>query len=331
MEAGLQVTVVAPASGDQPSRTFHRDGAELHFVAHDQRFLGPRLLRPWRKAALPYVHAAEPDVVHGQGIITGGIVAAAVSAHPTVVTARGNARRDTLAAYGRVSGPMRAAIGERLIDHVLDNVDLVVDVHPDWRVNLPRRPRRFVHIPNIVDDAFFSVEREPIRGRVLFCGGNRRIKGFDLLEAVWPEVLKQVPGASLRLVGWPEGESVDVEADMTGSIGVHELATELAEAHVVVVPSRYEVSPILLAEAWAVGTPVVASAAGGMASLAPGAAVVVPVESPDELGRAVVDVLRGTVDTEPLVAAGRRLAAAHRDDSVVAAHLALYNELAEGS
>ena len=52
----------------------------------------------------------------------------------------------------------------------------------------------------------------------------------------------------------------------------------------------------MLAEAWAVGTPVILTDAGGMASLPPGAALVVPSESPSSLGRAIVDVLTGVVD-----------------------------------
>ena len=52
-------------------------------------------------------------------------------------------------------------------------------------------------------------------------------------------------------------------------------------ASVVVIPSRYEVSPILLAEAWAAGNTVVATDAGGLAALAPGRARVVLPDDPE--------------------------------------------------
>ena len=148
----------------------------------------------WRKAAIPVVEALGADVVHGQGILVGGVIAAGVSGRVLrVVTARGNARRDTLAAYTGAPGRIRAALGDRLIGQVLEAVDVTVSVHPDWRVNLPRKPPILVHIPNIVDETFFRVARMPVEGRVLFCGGQRRIKGCDILETAWPIVRRAVP------------------------------------------------------------------------------------------------------------------------------------------
>jgi glycosyltransferase involved in cell wall biosynthesis len=329
VEAGLDVTVVAPAPDSEPARTLDLHGARVLVVAHEQRLMVPRRMRPWRKAATPLVEALGADIVHGQGVVTGGVIAAGVSPSVgRVVTARGNARRDALAAYSGAGGRVRAALGDRLIKWVIDRVDVTIDVHPDWRTNLPCEPRVLVHIPNIVDDAFFRVQRSPIRGRVLYCGGTRRIKGFDVLAAAWPDVRQAVPNASLRLVGWPEAIAPSLTgAEATGVLGPTQLAEEMALAHVVVIPSRYEVSPILLAEAWAARTPVVSTDAGGMGSLAPGAALVVPSDSPAALGPALVGLLTDTVDSSQLVATGRDRAERHRASSVVAAHVSLYNDL----
>ena len=204
VESDVQATVIAPALANESSRTLEVDGALVHVVAHDQRFLTPRRMRPWRHAALPLVEASGADLVHGQGVITGGVVVADVpSSTLRVVTARGNARQDVLAAYPGVAGRLRAAWGDHEVARVVDAVDVTVNVHPDWRINLPRKPHRLVHIPNIVDDVFFSVTRAPVEGRVLFCGGTRRIKGFDVLAAAWPAVCRAIPGATLRVVGWP--------------------------------------------------------------------------------------------------------------------------------
>ncbi len=325
---GVRVTVVAPAPPGLPATTFAIEGAEVVLVPHDGRLLAARRMRPWRRAARPFVEAAQPDIVHGQNVITGGVVAAdAASLARSIVTARGNARRDTLAAYSGVPARIRAALGDRLIGDVLDRVDMVVGVHPDWRVNLPAEPRRFTHIPNIVHGAFFRVERSPVAGRVLYCGGARRIKGFDVLEAAWSHVRAAVPGASLRLVGWPASAPALDVAETVGPVGAEQLADELARGHVRVIPSPYEVSPLLLADAWASGTPVIATGAGGMASLAPGAAVVVPPDKPRSLADAVVAVLEDTVDTTDNVSVGRARAEAHREEKVIVAHLELYDDV----
>jgi len=332
--AGVEMTVIAPAPNGSRAETFRADYGEIMLVSNHARLLALRRMRPWRNAVFPLVEAAAPDVVHGQGVITGGAIAAdAARLAASVVTVRGNARRDALAAYPGLFGKARAALADHLVKHVLSNVALTVNVHPDWRVNLPSEPRALVYVPNIVDEAFFGVMRAPVESRVLFCGGTRRIKGFDLLEQAWPTVRRAVPGATLRLAGWPDvaprPQLPGVET--VGILGPEALAEELSLAHLVVVPSRYEVSPILLAEAWAVGAPVVATSAGGMAALAPRAAVVVPPESPSALAGAIVDVLTGAVDTTEHVRAGRERAAAHREDEVVGEHLSIYDSIVRGS
>jgi 2-deoxystreptamine N-acetyl-D-glucosaminyltransferase/2-deoxystreptamine glucosyltransferase len=213
---------------------------------------------------------------------------------------------------------------------VLDDVDLLVGVHPDWRINLPVEPRRFAYVPNIVDEAFFAVARAPSAGTVLYCGGPRRIKGWDLLLAAFTDVRAAMPDARLHAVGWPDDPMTPATPGVRVGPAVNsaELASAMSEAAVVVIPSRYDVSPILLAEAWAAGTPVIATTAGGLAALAPGAAVVVPPESPAALSEAILAVLRGEIDTSELVRAGSERAARHRGRAVVEAHLALYAELA---
>ena len=45
-------------------------------VPHSQRLSLPRRLRPWRVAAIPIVKRLDADIVHGQGIVAGGVIAA---------------------------------------------------------------------------------------------------------------------------------------------------------------------------------------------------------------------------------------------------------------
>jgi glycosyltransferase involved in cell wall biosynthesis len=307
------VTVVAPAPPEDSDATHLLHGAEVLRVSHDARLSLLRDMRPWRVAAGRVIDALEADVIHGQGILIGGVVAADVSPRPRLVTARGNQRRDTLAAYPGARGRLRAALGDRIVRRVVRSVDLVVDVHPDWRVNLPLEPSRLAYIPNIVDAAFFAAVRSPVEHTVLYCGGTRRIKGWDILERAWWEVNRALPDARLRVVGWPEeAPPPDLpNVVVRSALSAEQLAEEMAAAELVVIPSRYEVAPIVLAEAWAAGTPAVATSAGGMASLAPAAALVVPPESPGPLARAVIDILSGAVDTSTFVECGRGPGAPH--------------------
>lgn len=321
---------MAPVSLEERGRTFDLHGATVVQVPHYERFGLLRGLRPWRQAALDVIQGVGADVVHGQSILTGGAIAAAIDGGVAgVVTARGNLRRDTLDASDRATTRVRVMLAERMIRHILANVDSVVNVHPDWRVNLPCKPRASVHIPNIVDDAFFAAPRAPVGRRVLYCGGTRRIKGADVLEAAWHLVHRSAPDAVLRCVGWPADSPPPdiVNVETSGSVGPQQLAEEMSVSQLVVIPSRYEVSPIVLAEAWAAGVPAVVTDAGGMATLAPGAALVVRSESPPALAEAIVSVLDGALDTSGYVDVGRARAERHRASEVVASHLSLYDSL----
>jgi glycosyltransferase involved in cell wall biosynthesis len=241
---------------------------------------------------------------------------------------------DTKALYGGLGGAVRSWLRNRLSISVVERADVVIGVNPDWSVNLPRRPRRFVYIPNIIDERFFELRREPEPGLILFAGGTRAIKGWPLLAAAWPAVRAAVPEARLHLAGWsPDEVSPEVGRAHQDSVFVEgwlspdEFAARMARASVLVIPSQFEVSPIVLAEAWALGLPVVATPVGGLPALAEGAAVVVPRREPEALAAGIVRALAGGEEVERLVEEGRRRAEAHRAEAVAHAHVALYNEL----
>jgi glycosyltransferase involved in cell wall biosynthesis len=325
---GTSITVVAPA---ESGAVHERDGAVIVHVGFGDRLSLARGMRPWRRRAVKAIMDAAPDLVHGQGILTGGLPACDAEALPRVVTVRGNARQDTLAAYPGLAGRVRAGLRDRLAREVVRRADAIVGVHPDWRVNLPTPPVRFVHIPNMVEPCFFDATPEPEPGLVLYCGGPARIKGFDLLLEAWPVVRRAVPDARLRATGWDVAAlpSVSPGDGITVLPGLPptQVAAEMAKASLVVIPSRYAVTPNVLSEAWAVGVPVVATAAGGLATLAPGAATLVPPEDPGELGAAIVRVLGGDEDAVSAVAEGRRRAGLRTPGAIAASHRSLYEEL----
>jgi glycosyltransferase involved in cell wall biosynthesis len=337
VERGVDVTLVAPyASGSGEQVTRLPDGCTLVRVPGGRRWTLARRLQPWRRNACAAVARAGVDDVHGQGVLPGGIAAADVKGRPRVLTARGNARADTVAEYGGVGGAARAYLRDRLARSAVARADVVIGVNPDWTVNLPTRPRRFVYIPNMIDEDFFARARQPEPALVVFAGGTRAIKGWTLLANAWPLVRDAVSDARLNVIGWDPGQvppglppehrdSLVVE----GWLSSPELAERLSRASALVIPSQFEVSPIVLAEAWAVGLPVVAAPVGGIPALATDAVILVE-RDPGALADGIVRALAGGAEVEELVDEGRRRAQAHRPDAVVDAHLALYEELLLG-
>lgn len=298
----------------------------------DSRFLGLRNLRPIRSAFRELIRDAGFDIVHALGAVPAGYVAthAQLDGAACVVTAHGNRREDTLAGYSGVGAWARWLIGRRMAVNAASRADVVVGVHPDWAINLPAPPARFVYIPNVIDNAFFAATRAPEPGRVLFCGGVARIKGLDLLLSSWPSVVQRVPEARLHAVGCLSGAHVfsprirsSVEID--DWLGQSDLVDAMARASVVVVPSHYDVAPTIIGEAWAARTPIVATAVGGIPTLAGGAARVV---QPDAAALADGLVRALTEPDEGLVEEGSRRAELQRRDAVAVAHVKLYESLA---
>ncbi len=310
-------------------RTQH--GVDVIRVPAEERWGLVRNYRRWRSGVHGVLASVHPDIIHGQGLPVPGAagIGAGIGA-PCVITAHGSARHDTAIGSTRLMRRTRNIVLQKRTRAAIRAADAVVSVHSDWQMNLPLPGSRFVHIPNIVDTAYYDGQRRPVRGRVLFCGGPRRIKGWDVLATAWPDVERAVPDAHLRVVGWPSFAARPERQgsmEVTGQLSAQQMVAAMENAEVVVIPSRYEVAPVVLAEAWALGVPVVASSVGGIPAMAQDAAILVPRENPSALAEAVIGVLNGTVSHQKLVDEGSRRAQMFRDSSVVAAHLRLYEEL----
>src|SRR5262249_6294250 len=94
-------------------------------------------------------------------------------------------------------------------------------------------------------------------------GRLSREKGFDLLVAAMPAIIKRIPEAQLTILG--EGPLRELLAEQIHTLGLGEKVTLVGfqrnpwryfrHADVFVLPSRYEGMPNTLLEALAVGTP----------------------------------------------------------------------------
>jgi glycosyltransferase involved in cell wall biosynthesis len=328
---GVAVTVVALGGGgsidwDLPLVRLETDG----------RWSGLRDLRPIRRQLAHALDRLQPDIVHAQELVPAGYAAVRVASagRPTVVTAHGNRRRDTFAAYNVVGGSIRWLFGRRMALRATQEADAVVVVHPNPRLSLPVTPARIEFIPNIVDEHYFSAVRRSDGLRVLYCGGLRAIKGFDLLLAAWARVIRELPNARLLAPGCQDGldampPDVAARVEALPWLDAAALADVMASSSLVVLPSRFDVAPIAMSEAWAARVPVVAAAVGGIPELAQGAAAVVEPD-PQALAAAILSVLNGGDAQGEMVREGFRRVQLQRAERVAAAHGQLYESLLAG-
>jgi glycosyltransferase involved in cell wall biosynthesis len=159
-------------------------------------------------------------------------------------------------------------------------------------------------------------------------------------HALAVEAFARLPGAYLVILG--EGE---LHGELEWLVAERGLRTRVllpgvradaraivGAADVLVLPSRWEGLPLVVLEALAAGTPVVATAVRGVRELLTDGvnALLVPPEDPPALAAAVERVLAEPALAASLAAEGRRLADRHGEEQMVSAFLDLYETLARG-
>lgn len=181
-------------------------------------------------------------------------------------------------------------------------------------------------IPNGIDLDRFDPEALAIPGRVLFIGRDEPRKGLDVLLQAWPRVLRDVPGATLRVVG-SERDSGPVGVTFLGRLGAEEKVIELGRCQVLVAPNLGgESFGLVVLEGLAAGRAVVASALPAFAAVAGDSAVLVPPHDPVVLARAVADLLVDPAAARRLGDRGAARAAAFGRETVLGAYIAAYRD-----
>lgn len=230
----------------------------------------PFLVLGFVLAALRLARREDHDVVNAHWIVPAGLVALIVRhlvGPPYVVTIHGGD------AYG-----LNGGLIDRIKGAVLRNADAVAPVSEDIAGTLPGL-RDHAVIPMgvpIERIAMAAGPRRPVQGRFLFVGRLAAKKGVDVAI----RAIAQVPGSRLRIVGdGPEGDRLRALVDelgvadrieFTGKMRNGDVLRELAQAHAVLIPSVVapngdrDGTPVVLAEAIAAGTPVIASDLGGL-------------------------------------------------------------------
>lgn len=292
------VTVLRFHHGDAPT-AYRRESpkVEIHYLRAQYRF---RMLTGYildLRRARKLVAQIEPDVVHGQEIDVDGDIATRCSPH-CVVTVHGITYVESQLFGGSgIRKHLRTRMIRRIAHRVLGRAKVVVSISrydAEEVAGLIRGTR--VSIPNPTAGEFFALAPSgPTEPRLLCAGVLTPRKNQLGLVNAFAQVVEAVPEARLALIGaQPDAAYARLVRDRVTSLGLTDsvdvvdqvdnerMRHEIATARAVVLFSRQETAPTIIAQAMAAGKPVVASRVGGVAEMVEDGATGFVVESEDE-------------------------------------------------
>ncbi|MGU3499862.1 glycosyltransferase family 4 protein [Mycobacterium sp. C31M] len=292
------VTVLCFHHGDAPT-PFRCESTkvEIHYVRAQNRLrMLTGALLDLRKAR-KLIAQVKPDVIHAQEINVDGDIATRCSPR-CVVTVHGI----TYVECRLFGGPAAwKYLREKLIRHVAQRVlrraKVVVSISRYDAEEVAGMVRgKLLSIPNATSWEFFaSAPPAPTEPRLLCAGALTPRKNQLGLVDAFAQIVKILPGARLALVGpQPDADyarrvrervtslGVHDRVDMVGQVDNERMRHEIARARAVVLFSRQETAPTIIAQAMAAGKPVVASRVGGIAEMVDDGATGFVVESEDE-------------------------------------------------
>jgi glycosyltransferase involved in cell wall biosynthesis len=300
------------------------------------------------RKARKIIKELRPDVVHGQDIGHRGDIATQISPN-AVVTVHGLVHVEFKQDAASVKGWIRYRLVLRLVKSVLLKAKAVISISDyDARELAGLVHGTHVSIPNPTAAEFFtmapSIETEP---RLLFAGVLTPRKNPEGLLDAFAEVVRKVPAARLVVVGpQPDADyartirekatalGLDGNIDFVGMVDNVRLHEELKASRAVVLFSREETSPTILAQAMAAGKPVVSSRVGGIPEMVVDGESGFLVDPGDiaAFAEGAITVLQDQELALKLGARGHELALARFEPSAVARRTAeVYWQVAEQS
>jgi phosphatidyl-myo-inositol alpha-mannosyltransferase len=329
-ERGISATVLGPCDGPPPEAGVISVGSSVSLAANGS--VAPLALDPPAiRRTLEVLAAEQPDVLHlHEPLVPGPALTALLAGNvPTVGTFHASGR---VPAYVWLRPAVRA---------VARRIGLRTAVSPEARALAERWLGGACHVlPNGVEvERFAKADPWPApvtpggSGRaILFVGRHEPRKGLEVL-------LKAFSALDSDAVLWVAGEGPETAAlaasapanvEWLGRISDRELAERLRAAAVFCAPSLHgESFGVVLLEAMAAGTPVVASDIAGYRDVARQGkeAVLVPGGDPAALADGLRRVLDDPILAARLVDAGTARAATFSMERLAARYVDLYQSL----
>jgi glycosyltransferase involved in cell wall biosynthesis len=288
----IECHVVAAMNG--ATTNYRRVGAlHVHYI---RRLNLPRLVTQRLHdvpALVRLIRSVNPDIVHGEGQDRQAL-AALGAGFPTVITPHGVLFIESRMMRGHsldIAGALRQHLinrMEREVFRLASDMIIISRYLPQIYGAMLGACTHFIENP--IGEEFFHVVRSPEAGRLLFVGTVVPRKRVQDIVAAVAQVMSLPEGANsnarwkhhlqLRIAGpFLDAGSEALLRSMIASTGLQrqvillgpvsqkQLLDEYARAQILVLASKEETAPQVIAQAMACGLPTVASAVGGIPAM----------------------------------------------------------------
>lgn len=271
---GLEVHVVTLDSSIRHNQIAPCGRAVVHRLACETKSVLLNAVTTGRRLVKGYLTGLNPDIVHSHD--TYGLMVKGFQA-PRAFTVHGFIYRDTLVSGVKLPR-LRATLWKWIETRGWADQPQIISISPYVRERLSVIVRGTIHdIENPIAESFFKVERREKQG-VIFSAAviSPRKNTLALVDAI-SILAKKGIDVQLRLAGRVvepgygrvlqeriDANGLREKVTLLGAIGVNQVQAELSQASVFALVSIEENAPLGIAEAMAVGVPVVASNRCGM-------------------------------------------------------------------
>ncbi len=274
-QSDFEFHVVSLSNRVTGNQVIERDGFQFHFIAIPKNpFIRPHL--PYNTIkALQKIREISPDLIHCQDNMVLA-VASILSGYPRIFTVHGIKGKEAILWRGREYWSHQM---DRILERfVHQRTGTIISVSP-YVSKLLNHNKRIFEIPNPLTRLFYNFENllpDSKEQYILYIGPLIHLKQPLILIYAYIELKKDFPNLKLILCGSKEDpkyyniiKAVIHKNSLTDisfleNLSRKEIRDYLAKAKALVLPSIQENSPMVIAEAMAVGTPIVAARVGGI-------------------------------------------------------------------
>jgi glycosyltransferase involved in cell wall biosynthesis len=232
------------------------------------------LVGPGKRLLKDYILSLHPDIVHFQETYGLGATGYGV---PVVFTVHGFDSLNLVTEESRMWW-LRSKIWRQVERYGLAKHNAIISITPYVNDEIASRTRSKIYdIENAIAERYYKLEHQEEPGRIFYAGWINPRKNLVTLVRAVAELKRR--GLSVKL--YAAGEASDSEYHqlvlktidelgvtdeviLLGRVGQDEIMNQLSKASVFVLPSLQENAPMAIAEAMAVGVPVISSNVCGM-------------------------------------------------------------------